>query len=100
MNFLSTLLQRKPLIQRRHFGGGACRLTTSQNGQHLSRRLRVFSQQVQLLNVFFSMLKGLYDDTQSCVLEDHQASALMVHYKKVSVERKLPECCLKDERRL
>ena len=30
----------------------------------------------------FSMLKGLYDDKQSCVLEDHQASALMVHYNE------------------
>ena len=40
------------------------------------------------------MLKGLYDDTQSCVLEDHQASALMYRDRE---ERMLPECCLTAE---
>ena len=43
------------------------------------------------------MLKGLYDDTQSCVLEDHQASALMVHYNEGQRRRLLPECCLTAE---
>ena len=61
-----------------HLGGGAFIVTACQKWSKFAKKAACVQPTRAAAERVFSMLKGLYDDTQSCVLEDHQASALMV----------------------